>query len=53
MLEDAHGLWGLNDEKRVVKLGELFLLLNQSAFLELPLVVLLCQRNFEVNGIIR
>jgi len=53
MLEDAHGLRGLKDQKRVVKLGELFLLLNQSAFLELPLVVLLRQRNFEVNGIIR
>ena len=53
VLEDAHRLWGLKDQKRVVKLGELFLLLNQSAFLELPLVVLLRQRNFEVNGIIR
>ena len=53
VLEDAHGLWGLKDQKRVVKLSELFLLLNESAFLELPLVVLLCQRYFEVNGTIR
>jgi hypothetical protein len=28
MLEDAHGLRGLKDQKRVVKLGKLFLLLN-------------------------
>ncbi len=53
MLEDADGLRGLQGQKRVVKLGKLLLLFEQSALLELSLVVLLRQLHFEVDGIIR